>query len=146
MSARPASLGFTLIEVMIAVVILAVGLSSLFTSEAGAVRIAQRARNTTVATLLARCKMAEIEERIGKEGWPGEQIDGRDECCDEAEHEGFRERGLDQLLQRALPQGFRKRACLADRAGARAHRIALFAFGGTCEHGSSGLASCAPSP
>ena len=29
---------------------------------------------------------------------------------------------------------------------ARAHRIALFAFGGTCEHGSSGLASCAPSP
>jgi general secretion pathway protein I len=82
--------GFTLIEVMIAVVILAIGLSSLFTSEAGAVRIAQRARTTTVATLLARCKMAEIEERIAKEGWPGEQIDGRDECCEDAEHEGFR--------------------------------------------------------
>lgn len=87
MSARR---GFTLIEVMIAVVILAVGLSSLFTSEAAAVRIAQRARTTTVATLLARCKMAEIEERIAKEGWPGEQIDGRDECCEDAEHDGFR--------------------------------------------------------
>jgi general secretion pathway protein I len=86
---RESRRGFTLIEVMIAVVILAVGLSSLFTSEAGAVRIAQRARTTTVATLLARCKMAEIEERIFKEGWPGEQIDGRDECCDEAAHEGF---------------------------------------------------------
>jgi general secretion pathway protein I len=82
--------GFTLIEVMVAVVILAVGMASLFTSEAGAVRIAQRARTTTIATLLARCKMGEIEERIYKEGWPGEQIDGRDECCDEAEHEGFK--------------------------------------------------------
>ena len=55
--------GFTLIEVMVAVVILAVGMASLFTSEAGAVRIAQRARTTTIATLLARCKMGEIEER-----------------------------------------------------------------------------------
>jgi general secretion pathway protein I len=75
---------------MIAVVILAVGMSSLFTSEAGAVRIAQRARTTTIATLLARCKMGEIEERIFKEGWPGEQIDGRDDCCDGAEHSGFK--------------------------------------------------------
>jgi general secretion pathway protein I len=82
--------GFTLIEVMVAVVILAVGMASLFTSEAGAVRIAQRARTTTIATLLARCKMGEIEERVFKEGWPAEQIDGRDECCDGAEHDGFK--------------------------------------------------------
>lgn len=82
--------GFTLLEVMIAVLILAVGLSSLFTSEAGAMRIAQRARTTTVATLLARCKMAEIEERIAKEGWPAELIDDRDECCEGGEKEGYR--------------------------------------------------------
>ena len=84
------SAGFTLIEVMIAIVILAVGMASLFTSEAGAVRIAQRARTTTIATLLARCKMGEVEERVFKEGWPAEQIDGRDECCDGAEHDGFK--------------------------------------------------------
>jgi general secretion pathway protein I len=82
--------GFTLIEVMVAVVILAVGLSSLFTSEAGAVRIAQRARTTTIATLLARCKMGEVEERVSKEGFPAEQIDGRDECCEGGEHDGFK--------------------------------------------------------
>jgi len=82
--------GFTLIEVMIAVVILAVGLSALFTSEAGAIRIAQRARTTTVATLLARCKMGEVEEKVLKEGWPGDIIEGRDECCTDAEKEGFR--------------------------------------------------------
>lgn len=82
--------GFTLIEVMVAIVILAVGLASLFTSEAGAVRIAQRARTTTIASLLARCKMGEVEERVAKEGFPADQIDGRDECCEGGEHDGFR--------------------------------------------------------
>lgn len=82
--------GFTLLEVMIAIVILAVGLSSLFTSEAGAVRIAGRARTTTIATLLARCKMGEIEEKIGKEGWPAETIEDRDECCSDGPHDGYK--------------------------------------------------------
>ena len=81
--------GFTLMEVMIAVVIMALGLGSLFASEAGAIRIAQRARTTTIATLLARCKMGEVEEKVAKEGWPGSALDGRDECCEEAEHDGF---------------------------------------------------------
>lgn len=81
--------GFTLLEVMIAVTILAVGLSSLFTSEAGAVRIAQRAQTTTIASLLARCKMGELEERVLKEGWPADRIEDRDECCEEGEHDGF---------------------------------------------------------
>jgi general secretion pathway protein I len=74
---------------MIAVVILAVGLASLFTSEAGAIRIAQRARTTTIASLLARCKMAEVEEQVAKEGWPGELIEGRDECCEDGEKDGY---------------------------------------------------------
>ena len=88
-ASRPSQAGFTLLEVMIAVVILAVGLAALFTSEAGAMKLAQRARTTTIATLLARCKMAEIEEKVAKEGWPDE-LDERDECCEDAEHEGFR--------------------------------------------------------
>ncbi len=81
--------GFTLMEIMVAVVIMAIGLGSLFASEAGAIRIAHRARTTTVATLLARCKMGEIEEKVAKEGWPGSQLDGRDDCCEEAEHDGY---------------------------------------------------------
>lgn len=81
--------GFTLIEVMIAVIILAVGLSSLFTSQIGAVRIAQRARMTTIASLLARCKMAELEEKVAKEGWPATDVEGNDECCEGAERAGF---------------------------------------------------------
>jgi general secretion pathway protein I len=81
--------GFTILEVMIAIVILAVGLSSLFASEAGAVRVAQRARTTTVATLLARCKMGEIEEKLAKDGFTTNAIDERDGCCEGAEHAGF---------------------------------------------------------
>lgn len=81
--------GFTLLEVMIAVLIMAIGLSSLFTSEAGAIRIAQRARTTTIATLLARCKMGEVEEKVLKEGFPGSTIEGRDECCTDGEHKGY---------------------------------------------------------
>lgn len=91
MSTRPARIsGFTLIEVMIAVVILGIGLSSLFTSQAGAIRVAQRARTTTVATLLARCKMGEVEEDLAKKGWPGTNLEGRDECCVGATHDGYR--------------------------------------------------------
>jgi general secretion pathway protein I len=98
--------GFTLIEVMVAVVILAIGLTSLFTSEAGAVRIAQRARTTTIATLLARCKMAEVEERVSKEGFPGEKIDGRDECCDGGEHDGFKcEWKVERIVLPEMDQG-----------------------------------------
>jgi general secretion pathway protein I len=96
---------FTLLEVMVAVVILAVGLSSLFTSEIGAIRIAQRARTTTVATLLARCKMGEIEEKIAKEGWPATDTDDRDECCEGAEHKGFRcEWSVKRIVLPDLPE------------------------------------------
>ena len=58
---------FTLLEVMVAVPILAVALTAIFASEAGAIRVSARARFTTTATLLARCKMAEIEEETMRE-------------------------------------------------------------------------------
>lgn len=81
--------GFTLLEVMVAVAILALGLSSIFSSEVGAMRIAGRAKNMNLGTLLARCKMGEIEEQIAREGLPAIDDSGRDECCEEAEIEGF---------------------------------------------------------
>lgn len=81
--------GFTLLEVLVAVTILALGLSALFTSQIGAIRIAQRSRTTTIATLLARCKMAEVEEELAREGLPASDSDGTDECCVDAEHEGY---------------------------------------------------------
>ncbi|MEC7523157.1 MAG: prepilin-type N-terminal cleavage/methylation domain-containing protein [Myxococcota bacterium] len=81
---------FTLLEVMVAVAILGIALTAIFSSEAGAVRAGVRSRQMSVATLLARCKMGEIEEQILREGMPAVSDDGRDECCEGGEQPGFR--------------------------------------------------------
>ena len=80
---------FTLLEVMVAIAILGVALTAIFASEAGAIRIAARSRMTTTATLLARCKMAEIEEEMMRTGLPAVSANGVDGCCQEGEVEGF---------------------------------------------------------
>lgn len=80
---------FTLLEVMVAVTILGVALVAIFTSEAGAVRNGARARRLTTATLLARCKMGEIEETVMREGLPAVSALGTDDCCEGGEVEGF---------------------------------------------------------
>lgn len=81
--------GFTLLEVMVAVTILGIALVAIFTSEVGAVRNGARARRLTIATLLARCKMGEIEEMVAREGLPAVSATGVDECCEGGEVEGF---------------------------------------------------------
>ena len=81
--------GFTLLEVMIAVAILGVALTAIFSSEVGASNIAQRAKRQNVATTLARCKMGEIEEVIAIEGLPLVDKADDDECCEHAPVEGY---------------------------------------------------------
>ena len=84
-----ASSGFTLLEVMVAIAILALSLTAIFSSEAGAIKMAHRSRKMGMATLLARCKMGEIEEQVAEEGLPARFDSGSDECCEEGEIEGF---------------------------------------------------------
>ena len=81
--------GFTLVEVMMAVAILALSLSAIFSSEAGAARMANRSHKMGIAALMARCKMGEIEEQVAAEGLPALFDSGSDACCDGAEVEGF---------------------------------------------------------
>jgi general secretion pathway protein I len=83
------NLGFTLLEVLVAVAILGLALSSIFSSEAGAIKVANRARRTSYATVLARCKLGEIEERVMKDGLPAISASDTDECCEDAEIEGY---------------------------------------------------------
>lgn len=92
MSARrrsSASHGFTLMEVMVAVGILALGLTAIFSSQGQAIRVGTRAQHMNVAALMARCKMSELEEQVMKEGLPAVDDSGRDGCCEDAELEGF---------------------------------------------------------
>jgi general secretion pathway protein I len=81
--------GFTLLEVMIAVAILGLALTAIFSSEVGAANVAQRARRQNIAATLARCKMGEIEEVISIEGLPVLEKKDSDNCCEHAPVEGF---------------------------------------------------------
>ncbi len=56
--------GFTLLEVMVSLAILSISLVAILNLHSGAVRLHNHAKFLTVATLLARSKMVDIEERI----------------------------------------------------------------------------------
>ncbi len=91
--------GFTLLEVMIAIAILGVSLTAIFSSEVGAANVAARARRQNVAATLARCKMGEIEELIAIEGLPYIDKKDTDNCCEHAPVEGFE---CDWLIERII--------------------------------------------
>jgi prepilin-type N-terminal cleavage/methylation domain-containing protein len=86
---RPAAAGFTLLEVMVSMAILAIALSAVFAAEAGSVKMAGHARKLGFASMLVRCKMGEMEEKIAKEGFPAMYDEGQDKCCKDAEIPGF---------------------------------------------------------
>jgi general secretion pathway protein I len=91
--------GFTLLEVMIAVAILGLSLTAIFSSEVGAANVAARARRQNVAATLARCKMGEIEQVIAIEGLPAIEKKDTDACCEHAPVEGFE---CDWLIERII--------------------------------------------
>ena len=61
--------GFTLLEVMIAMAILAVSLVSLYLTTGRAIRVSMHARAMTQATFLCRQKMSEIQNEFVTEGF-----------------------------------------------------------------------------
>ncbi len=83
----PSSRGFTLLEVMVAMAILGVSLLALFDLNAGAIANHSYSKKLTVASLLARSKMTDLEQELydkglqadddedagdfSQEGWPG---------------------------------------------------------------------------
>ena len=81
--------GFTLLEVMVALVILAAALLAVSEIVSGALRNHERARDLDVATLLARGKMVDLEEQYRTEGF--RDTDETDEGTFEEEgHPEFR--------------------------------------------------------
>jgi general secretion pathway protein I len=68
-SARRAGRGFTLLEVMVAMAILALSLTAAFEVVGGAMQNHVRARKLEVATLLARAKLVEVEATFEEDGF-----------------------------------------------------------------------------
>jgi general secretion pathway protein I len=73
---------FTLLEIMVAVAILGLSLTVILSAQAGLYAGGAYAQRTSIATGLLRCRMAEIEERLMKLGFPmaDEKDDGA--CCE----------------------------------------------------------------
>ncbi len=71
--------GFTLVEIMIALAILAVGLVSLYTAQGNSLRASGSAERMQVASMLAREKMTEkmmeIEEGLAKGAFPDDKVE-----------------------------------------------------------------------
>ncbi|MFO0602629.1 MAG: prepilin-type N-terminal cleavage/methylation domain-containing protein [Polyangiales bacterium] len=80
--------GFTLIEVMIAIAILSLALVTVFGSNIGGARSASHARHVTRATMMARCRVTELEAWLVKNQLPPADQDvedppamGSEPCC-----------------------------------------------------------------
>ncbi len=82
MARRADMRGFTLLEVLVAVAILGLGLTSILSVQFSAVTGTAHARHMGVALGLARCKMSEIEEQLRVEGLPEVGFEDRGLCCE----------------------------------------------------------------
>ncbi len=80
--AVPASRGFTVLEVMVAVAILGLGLTAILSAQFSAVAGVAHARNLSLAVGLARCKMSEIEEQLQRDGFTELDETASGACCE----------------------------------------------------------------
>jgi len=62
--------GFTLLEMMVALGILAVAYVALMEAQSGSIRLSTYGKQITVATFLAQSKMEETDELLTREGFP----------------------------------------------------------------------------
>jgi general secretion pathway protein I len=74
--------GFTLLEVLVAVAILGLGLTTILSAQFSAVTGTAHARHMSVAVGLARCKMSELEDHLQRDGFPEISEEGSGPCCE----------------------------------------------------------------
>jgi prepilin-type N-terminal cleavage/methylation domain-containing protein len=78
--------GFTIMEVMVAMLIFAISIVSIFGAQFAAVSSAEFARHTAMASELARCKMSEIELEFAKNnGFEEGDVTQSGPCCEALE-------------------------------------------------------------
>ncbi|MGZ3451338.1 MAG: type IV pilus modification PilV family protein [Polyangiales bacterium] len=73
--------GFTLLEVMVALAILGLALSAILSAQAGLYDANVKARNVSIGTSAARCKMNEVEQDLLAKGYPEADQKEEGQCC-----------------------------------------------------------------
>ena len=91
-SSAPAALGFTLLEVMIAMMIVSISIVAIAGINSGSMGMHSYAKRLTVATLLARSKMSDVEQKLLSEGLPAD---------DETEDGDFSDEGFPDFRWKA---------------------------------------------
>ena len=81
--------GFSLLEVLVAVAILGLGLTTIMSAQAGLFSTSARGAHMTRASNLARCRMSEIEVKLMRDGFPltDQKDDGH--CCEREDDDGY---------------------------------------------------------
>jgi general secretion pathway protein I len=73
--------GFTLLEVLVALAILGLGLTSILSAQAGLFASSLRSERVTFASNLARCKLSEVEIELLRLGYQLTEQKGEGACC-----------------------------------------------------------------
>ena len=84
--------GFTVIEIMVATLILSSSLVAIFAAQFAAVATTTYAKNITQATQLAKCKMNDLELSFIEDGFQEGDISETGDCC--------------EFLEGEIPKGF----------------------------------------
>lgn len=83
--------GFTLLEVMVALAILGAVLVTVLSAQGGLAASNASARNLAVATTMGRCKMTELEEFLYTQGFSvADEHETDKSCCNEKDDPKFR--------------------------------------------------------
>ena len=85
---RRGDTGFTIMEVMVAIMILSVSVVSIFGAQFAAVATTEFSKNMTYALTLAECRMSEIElEVLTEDGFQLGTVESSGDCCEAIEDE-----------------------------------------------------------
>ncbi len=107
-SIRAQGRGFTLLEVMVAMAILALGLTIILSSQAGLFAATRRVQNETHAASLMRCKMSELEVDLLVDGFSLLEQTDSGECCEDEDEGDFRCEWTIQTIELPQPASFDK--------------------------------------
>jgi hypothetical protein len=87
-SAKRDAMGFTIMEVMVAIMILSVSVVSIFGAQFAAVATTEYSKHMTYALTLAECRMSEIElDVLTEDGFQLGTVTSSGDCCEAIEDE-----------------------------------------------------------
>ncbi len=81
--------GFTLLEVLVAIAILGVGVTAIFSAQWVSLASIKHARNESEAMGLVRCKMSELEWDLERDGFQITDVEETGPCCDAEDKPGM---------------------------------------------------------